>query len=148
MHTRKISMSIQKLGRYQIVSEVGKGAMGTVYKAIDPLIERTVAIKAINLDLSKEELASFEERFYREAKSALGRRARDSHRIPARARSLPSQRIRLRRRSSLGQAACRGGPSSRHRAPAERSCFARPDSRWFPRPPPSSAGAEPASRTT
>ena len=70
MHTRKISMSIQKLGRYQIVSEVGKGAMGTVYKAIDPLIERTVAIKAINLDLSKEELASFEERFYREAKSA------------------------------------------------------------------------------
>lgn len=70
MHTRKISMSIQKLGRYQIVSEVGKGAMGTVYKAIDPLIERTVAIKAINLDLSKDELASFEERFYREAKSA------------------------------------------------------------------------------
>ena len=70
MHTRKVSMSMQKLGRYQIISEVGQGAMGTVYKAIDPLIERTVAIKAINLDLSKEELASFEERFYREAKSA------------------------------------------------------------------------------
>ena len=44
--------------------------MGTVYKAIDPLIERTVAIKTINLNLSKEELAEFEERFYREAKSA------------------------------------------------------------------------------
>ncbi len=44
--------------------------MGTVYKAVDPLIERTVAIKTISLNLSKEELAEFEERFYREAKSA------------------------------------------------------------------------------
>lgn len=44
--------------------------MGTVYQAIDPLIERTVAIKTINLDLSKDERAEFEERFYREAKSA------------------------------------------------------------------------------
>jgi serine/threonine-protein kinase len=44
--------------------------MGTVYKAVDPLIERTVAIKTINLNLSKEERAEFEERFYREAKSA------------------------------------------------------------------------------
>ncbi len=44
--------------------------MGTVYKAVDPLIERPVAIKTINLNLSKEERAEFEERFYREAKSA------------------------------------------------------------------------------
>jgi serine/threonine-protein kinase len=44
--------------------------MGTVYKAIDPLIERAVAIKTINLNLSKQERAEFEERFYREAKSA------------------------------------------------------------------------------
>ena len=44
--------------------------MGTVYKAVDPLIERAVAIKTINLNLSKEERAEFEERFYREAKSA------------------------------------------------------------------------------
>lgn len=44
--------------------------MGTVYKAVDPLIERTVAIKTINLNLSNEERAEFEERFYREAKSA------------------------------------------------------------------------------
>ena len=44
--------------------------MGTVYKAVDPLIERTVAIKTINLNLSKYERAEFEERFYREAKSA------------------------------------------------------------------------------
>jgi serine/threonine-protein kinase len=44
--------------------------MGAVYKAVDPLIERAVAIKTINLNLSKEERAEFEERFYREAKSA------------------------------------------------------------------------------
>jgi serine/threonine-protein kinase len=63
-------MTIQKLGRYEIVGELGRGSMGVVYKAIDPLIERTVAIKTISLDLPKDELATFEERFYREAKSA------------------------------------------------------------------------------
>ena len=63
-------MATEKLGRYEIISELGQGAMGVVYKAIDPLIERTVAIKTIKLDLSREELANFEERFYREAKSA------------------------------------------------------------------------------
>ena len=44
--------------------------MGTVYKAVDPLIERTVAIKTIGLQLSQAERAEFEARFYREAKSA------------------------------------------------------------------------------
>ena len=52
------------------MQELGHGTMGTVYKAIDPVIERTVAIKAINLDLPKDEFEDFEERFYREAKSA------------------------------------------------------------------------------
>lgn len=59
-----------KIGRYEVVAILGQGAMGTVYKAVDPVIERTVAIKTINLNLSKQELAGFEERFYREAKSA------------------------------------------------------------------------------
>ncbi|HWR77425.1 MAG TPA: protein kinase, partial [Thiobacillus sp.] len=59
-----------KIGRYEVIAPLGQGAMGTVYKAVDPLIERTVAIKTINLNLSKEERAEFEERFYREAKSA------------------------------------------------------------------------------
>ena len=63
-------MATEKLGRYEILSELGQGAMGVVYKAIDPLIERTVAIKTIRLNLSKDELDNFEERFYREAKSA------------------------------------------------------------------------------
>jgi serine/threonine-protein kinase len=59
-----------RIGRYEVVSALGQGAMGAVYKAVDPLIERAVAIKTINLNLSKEERAEFEERFYREAKSA------------------------------------------------------------------------------
>jgi serine/threonine protein kinase len=63
-------MKIEKLGRYEIQSELGQGAMGVVYKAVDPLIGRTVAIKTINLNLSGDELADFEERFNREAKSA------------------------------------------------------------------------------
>lgn len=59
-----------KLGRYEIAAEIGRGAMGTVYKAHDPLIERTVALKTIRLDLSRQTHRVFEERFYREAKSA------------------------------------------------------------------------------
>ena len=60
----------EKLGRYEILSELGHGAMGVVYKAIDPLIDRIVAIKTIKFDLSRDDSADFEERFYREAKSA------------------------------------------------------------------------------
>src|SRR5512139_1236343 len=63
-------LSQTKIGRYEVVSALGQGAMGAVYKAVDPLIERTVAIKTINLHLSKAERAEFEARFYREAKSA------------------------------------------------------------------------------
>ena len=59
-----------RIGRYEVVSALGHGAMGAVYKAVDPLIERDVAIKTISLNLSKAERAEFEERFYREAKSA------------------------------------------------------------------------------
>jgi serine/threonine-protein kinase len=64
------AMVIEKLGRYIIVEELGQGAMGVVYKAVDPLIDRTVAIKTINLDLSRDELESFEKRFQREVQSA------------------------------------------------------------------------------
>lgn len=69
-HPMPTEKSTEKLGRYEILAELGRGAMGVVYKAIDPLIDRTVAIKTIQLDLSRDELANFEERFYREAKSA------------------------------------------------------------------------------
>ncbi len=59
-----------KIGRYEILELIGQGAMGTVYKALDPLIERTVAIKTIPISRLKEESQEFEERFLREAQSA------------------------------------------------------------------------------
>lgn len=61
---------ISHLGRYEIIGELGQGAMGIVYKARDPLIERMVAIKTINLGLAQEEKNEYEARFYQEAKAA------------------------------------------------------------------------------
>src|SRR5260221_3719868 len=61
---------IATLGRYKIVSEIGQGAMGVVYKAVDPIIDRTVAIKTINLNLSRQELEEYEARFQLEIKAA------------------------------------------------------------------------------
>ena len=63
-------MEARKLGRYEIIAELCKGAMGTVYKAVDPIIDRTVAIKTINLNLSKQELEEYEARFQQEIKAA------------------------------------------------------------------------------
>ncbi|MBA2689649.1 MAG: serine/threonine protein kinase, partial [Burkholderiales bacterium] len=60
------------LGRYQIASVLGAGAMGKVYKAFDPLIERTVAVKTIGLHFEGPEIDEFKARFYREAKAAGG----------------------------------------------------------------------------
>ncbi len=59
------------LGRYEVVAELGKGAMGVVYRANDPMLNRTVAIKTINLDEAENEgMAEYEARFYTEAKAA------------------------------------------------------------------------------
>ncbi|UCF80631.1 MAG: serine/threonine protein kinase [Acidobacteriota bacterium] len=62
----------KKLGRYKIVSEVGKGSMGVVYKAKDPTIGRHVALKTLNfaLPLSEKEETEFRARFFREAQAA------------------------------------------------------------------------------
>ncbi|MGA3186965.1 MAG: serine/threonine-protein kinase [Bryobacteraceae bacterium] len=63
---------MQQVGRYQIVAELGRGAMGIVYQAQDPAIGRTIAIKSIRLqDLTDTaERERLRERLVREAQSA------------------------------------------------------------------------------
>ena len=66
------SQKITQLGRYQVVGILGKGAMGTVYKGMDPAINRNVALKTIRLDFvnDPEEMAELKERLFREAQAA------------------------------------------------------------------------------
>ena len=63
---------MDRIGRYKIVRELGRGAMGVVYHAIDPNIGRPVAIKTIHFgDHRKpEEIERMRERLFREARSA------------------------------------------------------------------------------
>jgi serine/threonine protein kinase len=62
---------VSKLGKYEILSTLGQGAMGVVYKAFDPHIERTVALKTIRKDaLSPKDLAPLLTRFKQEAQAA------------------------------------------------------------------------------
>ena len=62
----------KQLGRYRLVAELGRGAMGVVYKAEDPLLNRTVAIKTIILMDDPAARAEYEARFFQEAKAAGG----------------------------------------------------------------------------
>jgi len=60
------------LGRYEIIKELGKGAMGTVYLGKDPKINREVAIKtmALSQEFEADELQEVKDRFFREAETA------------------------------------------------------------------------------
>ncbi|HZR55555.1 MAG TPA: serine/threonine-protein kinase [Terriglobales bacterium] len=65
------STGIANFGRYEILAEIGRGAMGVVYKARDPKIDRLVAIKAISLfGQEPEDEAEYRERFFIEARAA------------------------------------------------------------------------------
>jgi serine/threonine-protein kinase len=63
---------MDRIGRYQIIKELGRGAMGVVYLAVDPTIGRNVAIKTIRLGevSDPDERAKLRERLFREARSA------------------------------------------------------------------------------
>ena len=57
-----------RLGQYEIVSQIGGGGMGVVYKAQDTRLKRQVAIKLLPPDLTRDETAK--QRFLQEAQAA------------------------------------------------------------------------------
>ena len=63
-----MAATLGKLGHFDIVRVVGRGGMGVVFQAIDTCLERDVAIKVLDPELSKDDLAST--RFCREARAA------------------------------------------------------------------------------
>jgi serine/threonine protein kinase len=62
----------QKIGKYTIIERIGRGGMGYVYRAVDPLLKRDVAVKTMLKDVSED--PELRNRFMREAQSAGGLR--------------------------------------------------------------------------
>jgi eukaryotic-like serine/threonine-protein kinase len=61
----------QKIGKYEVVGTLGKGGMGVVYKGVDPVIQRQVALKLLRkADIPAAQLAFVLDRFKREAQAA------------------------------------------------------------------------------
>ena len=66
----EIPPALSQLGRYKLIRQLGKGAMGTVYLARDPKIQREVAIKTLSLKEIEQHSDDLRERFFREAQAA------------------------------------------------------------------------------
>lgn len=60
----------QQLGRYRVIEELGRGAMGIVYKAEDPVLDRPLAIKTIFIPTDEGDRKEYEARFNQEARAA------------------------------------------------------------------------------
>jgi eukaryotic-like serine/threonine-protein kinase len=65
-------MEQPQLGRYTIDGEIGRGAMGVVFRATDSVLQRTVAVKTVNMALEKDHADKYEARFFQEARAAGG----------------------------------------------------------------------------
>jgi serine/threonine-protein kinase len=65
-------MEQPQLGRYTIDGEIGRGAMGVVFRATDTVLQRTVAVKTVNMALEKDHADKYEARFFQEARAAGG----------------------------------------------------------------------------
>ena len=66
---QEVTKSMPTLGRYEILEELGRGAMGIVYKGRDPKLDRLTAIKTIRFtdDFDDDQAAKIRDQFYREA---------------------------------------------------------------------------------
>lgn len=63
---------MEQIGRYKVVGRIGEGAMGFVYRGVDPIIQRDVAIKVFKIEAAKERAEELRGRFLAESK-AVGR---------------------------------------------------------------------------
>ena len=66
----KMNLEGKRLGKYEIQTVLGRGGMGVVYRAYDPTLNRTVAVKVLPAHLTWDK--QFVERFLREAQAAAG----------------------------------------------------------------------------
>jgi eukaryotic-like serine/threonine-protein kinase len=62
--------NITQLGRYRILGELGRGAMGVVYRAEDPVLDRQLAIKTVSVPADDQDRREYEARFTQEARAA------------------------------------------------------------------------------